>query len=286
MRRNLIRHNRFGFTLIELLVVIAIIAVLMGLLIPAVQKVREAAARTQCRNNLKQVGLALHGYHDTAKKFPPGYNSAFDASGKDTGPGWGWAAYILDYVEQSPLRKTISFNLDLGHANNATARNTKIAIFLCPSDDTIGTFTPDGGTYTLAHANYVGIFGNFDIEDDPGNGNGIFYRNSQVKIAHITDGTSNTLMVGERSAKLYKASWTGVVVGINEAQALVLGSADHPPNYIGGHAEDFASRHVQGVNFLFADGSVRNINDTVLQSAWLAMASRSGGETVDASAWD
>ena len=93
-------------------------------------------------------------------------------------------------------------------------------------------------------------------------------------------------MVGERSAKLHRASWTGVAVGIDVAQALVLGSADHPPNYIGGFAEDFASRHPQGVNFLFADGSVRNISDGVLQSAWVAMASRSGGESVDASAWD
>ncbi|MBX9679193.1 MAG: DUF1559 domain-containing protein [Gemmataceae bacterium] len=185
MRRKLFRQKRFGFTLIELLVVIAIIAVLVGLLVPAVQKVREAAARTQCRNNLKQIGLALHGYHDTSKKFPPGYNSAVDGTGNETGPGWGWAAYVLDYVEQSPLRKTIAFNLDLGHANNATARNTKIAIFLCPSDDTIGTFTPDGGTYSLAHANYVGIFGNFDIQTDPANGNGLFFRNSQVRIAHV-----------------------------------------------------------------------------------------------------
>jgi len=280
------RQTRPGFTLIELLVVIAIIAVLIALLIPAVQKVREAAARTQCRNNLKQLGLALHGYHDSSKKLPPGYNSATDAFGNDTGPGWGWGAYVLDYVEQSNLRRSISFNLDLGHANNAAARNTKLPIFLCPSDDTVGTFTPDGGTYSVAHGSYVGLFGNFEIEDDPGNGNGLFFRNSQVKILQITDGTSNTLMVGERSSNLLKATWTGVVSGIDESQALVLGSADHPPNDPVAHFEDFWSRHTQGVNFLFADGSVRNISNSVSPTIYKAMATRAGGEPVSTDGMD
>src|SRR5687768_15998198 len=107
--------KRSAFTLIELLVVIAIIAILIALLVPAVQKVRESAARTQCRNNMRQIGIALHSFHDRFKKLPPGYVSNVDANGEDTGPGWGWAAFLLDDLEQAPLKRSINFGLDIGN---------------------------------------------------------------------------------------------------------------------------------------------------------------------------
>src|SRR6185503_11686703 len=105
-----VRRRRAGFTLIELLVVIAIIGILIALLVPAVQKVREAAARLQCQNNLKQIGLAFHSYHGVKKFFPPGFSSgAASLDGASTGPGWGWAAHLLPYIEQDGLFRQIDF---------------------------------------------------------------------------------------------------------------------------------------------------------------------------------
>ena len=134
---------RRGFTLIELLVVIAIIAVLISLLLPAVQSAREAARRAQCLNNFKQIGLALHTYHQSHGVFPPGYVSNFipGAGGNtslevDTGPGWGWASQILPQMEQSNTYNAINFNISMIMADNNTAQYTRISSFLCPSDTT------------------------------------------------------------------------------------------------------------------------------------------------------
>ncbi len=274
------RIYRPAFTLIELLVVIAIIAILIALLVPAVQKVREAASRITCTNNLKQIGLALHMYHDTHKKLPSGYLMNLDAAGQEIGPGWGWGAQILDGLEQSPLRAKINLNVDLSNTVHAMPRTQRLAVFICPSDDYLTTFTPPTATTALAHGDYVGVFGSNEIEDDPGAGNGLFYRNSQIRFAHVTDGISNTLMVGERHNIRFTATWTGVLAGIDEAQALVLGTCDHPPNHPNGHKEDFASRHSHGVNFLYGDGTVRTIDNMILPTIYQALATRAGNEAV------
>ncbi len=275
------RHpRRSAFTLIELLVVIAIIAILVALLVPAVQKVREAAARTQCTNNLKQLGLALHGYHDANNRLPNGYRMNVDAMGNETGPGWGWGAEILDNLEQGSVRSQINLAVDLRNAVHAGPRTQRLTVFLCPSDDNLGTFTPPTATTKLAHGCYVAVFGSNEIETDPGAGNGLFYRNSTTRFAHVTDGVSNTLMVGERHSNRFTATWTGVLAGVDEAQALVLGTCDHPPNHPNGHAEDFASRHSHGVNFLYADGTVRMMSANVNQPVYQALATRAGNEAV------
>jgi prepilin-type N-terminal cleavage/methylation domain-containing protein/prepilin-type processing-associated H-X9-DG protein len=239
--------HRRGFTLIELLVVIAIIAVLIALLLPAVQAAREAARRTQCANNLKQIGLALHNYHSVVESFPPGLLSTPNSTtGDNAGPGWGWAAMILPQLEQAAVFNAINFGLPIEAPDNSTARLTKINTFVCPSDasfvsqftvvDVSTSITTLGAQICdVASSNYVGCFGKSDpsslyggpntTDPPPGrdHGEGLFFRNRSIRIAEILDGTSQTLAVGEKSQNLARATWTGAVtnaaVPITELQA-------------------------------------------------------------------
>ena len=280
--------SRRAFTLIELLVVIAIIAILIGLLLPAVQKVREAAARLKCKNNLKQIGLALHSYHDRNDRLPPGYVSGVGSNG-DTGPGWGWAAHILPDVEQDNLFRQINLSTAITATAHTAPRTQALKVFLCPSDIELGTFAVANTSASVAHANYVGVFGTNEVEVNPSAGNGTFFRNSRVRFGDVTDGLSNTYAVGERSSDIALATWTGAIPGAlvplrrdpTEAEPhffLVLGRGDHAPNSPDSHIDDFYSRHSQGLNCLFGDGSVHSISNGVNPAVWAAIQTRAGGE--------
>jgi prepilin-type N-terminal cleavage/methylation domain-containing protein/prepilin-type processing-associated H-X9-DG protein len=223
---------REGFTLIELLVVIAIIAVLIGLLLPAVQKVREASNRAQCQNNLKQIGLALHNYEGTYGAFPPGYVSQpgdpamgpVDPQFNDAGPGWGWMTFLLPCVEQDNLHSSLNLKLPCYDSANAAAVQTPVKIFRCPSDsgggnpafgDTVNVVDINDRTLAVfGRSNYVASVGSstlwcsWPVTLQP---NGAMYRNSKTRIADVIDGMSNTVFVGERSANLADSVWAGMV---------------------------------------------------------------------------
>lgn len=277
-RRDPLVVLRGGFTLVELLVVIAIIGILIGLLLVGVQRVRASANQLSCKNNLKQIGLALHGYHDREDALPPGYKSSSATS--DVGPGWGWAAFLLAYLEQDNVQRQIRFDLDVGHPLNAAVRTVPLAVFRCRADARTAPFTPGGSSVSVAHANYAGVFGSNELDDDPGAGDGLFFRNSRVRFGDITDGMSNTIAIGERGEVISKATWTGAVTGANDATALVLGDTGTTPNSPNADEDDFASQHVQGVNCLFADGAVRTIRNSISPVTWNALATRSGGEAI------
>jgi prepilin-type processing-associated H-X9-DG protein/prepilin-type N-terminal cleavage/methylation domain-containing protein len=293
--------TRVGFTLVELLVVIAIIATLVGLLLPAVQAAREAASRSECLNNLKQLGLAAQAFHDGRGSLPPGYVSAFDGSGNDTGPGWGWAACLLPHVEQTSLHATIDFKQPIESAAMVTPRNSVVKSLLCPSDGAPGSPIAVGPrsstgqltstTCSVAPANYAGNFG----VGEPGiDGDGVFYRGSAIRFRDITDGLAATLLAGERSFRDTDTTWVGSVTGVNQATAPTcrLGmQVNNASNFVLAHAgesyegpagpgeiNNFTSRHPAGCNFVFADGHASFLGLSTDYTTYKALATRAKGE--------
>lgn len=281
---------RQGFTLVELLVVIAIIGVLIALLLPAVQAAREAARRSSCSNNLKQIGLGLHNYHDINQKFPPGCVNDYQAS--DHG-NWGWAALILPFIEQENAYAQAGVtDLTLAAACDDA---TRVAVmqntfegFLCPSATNPATTTRDidklsGGNVYLAISNYVGNGGTWRLYSTPsvaaaagrsvGTCNGVFWADSEVGFRDITDGTSNTIIVGERTWKIPNvttAPRAGLLFGSAQSasntyygMADVLGVGETVINGSGYPQNSFSSNHPTVCLFALADGSVRTIPETI-----------------------
>jgi prepilin-type N-terminal cleavage/methylation domain-containing protein/prepilin-type processing-associated H-X9-DG protein len=284
-----------GFTLVELLVVIAIIGILIGLLLPAVQAAREAARRMSCQNNMKQIGLALHNYHDTFRKFPPGWLGNEVATGRpdvDGPSGWAWSAMILHGVEQASLYHKIDWNVSMLNAKNDQPRTTPLSVFRCPSDVgekswEIKDRDADSVLTTLATSNYPGCFGTVEIdecEDTPVGtrceSGGIFFHNSTTAFRDIRDGTSYTIMIGERTSLMSMSTWTGSASNGEDSFARVLGVGDHAPNYPDALPEDFSSLHEGGAQFTFADGHVRFVTESIDENIYKSLCTRAGHELV------
>jgi prepilin-type N-terminal cleavage/methylation domain-containing protein/prepilin-type processing-associated H-X9-DG protein len=304
------RSTRTAFTLIELLVVIAIIAVLIGLLLPAVQKVREAASRSTCSNNLKQIVLASHNYHDVNQCFP---TNSQDEGGWDwtyqmNAKSWSWLARILPYLEQQNLQVQLNLNNTLGQSQ--ASLTIPLKIFYCPSDNASSLNPSDnranlgklaGSPWTLAAtSNYKGVTGDCWCWGDYqykctstcnglNMGDGMFasrddIARNKVDLTGVPDGTSNTFFAGE-DIPLLNAHCTWPYANGS------LGTCAIPPNqnkpydnsdiYNGWpNLYSFRSRHPGGLQFGFADGAVHFISDSIPLPVYRALASRNGGETV------
>ena len=331
--------RRRGFTLIELLVVIAIIAVLIALLLPAVQQAREAARRTQCKNNLKQMGLALHNYHDVYNMFPPGVIASLAG-------GWGasWYMRILPYVDQAPVFNKLTFSgthhgwaytgVTEGNANGQILRATTINFAICPSSPMPATQTND---IPITAAQYNGLSGMRDgngVTNTAGrlapccsccggqqatgqiSSSGMLVPTEGINLSAATDGSSNTIMVGEASMFIIPSGGTTRTLQVNGAHGIMMGTStlatvrsinggtfercfnlttvNYPPNApvidnngswpgVGnnfGSNNPLNSAHTGGVHVLLADGSTRFISDNIDMGTLRRLSSRDDGQVI------
>jgi prepilin-type N-terminal cleavage/methylation domain-containing protein len=292
---------RFGVTLIEVLVVIAIIGILLALILPAVQRVREIGNRTTCMNNLKQIGVALHSYQQQHGSFPPAYRCDDpEALPWETAPGWGWSAYALVWLSQEPLASRIDFSVPIGDAVHAAVRTTRLPVYLCPSDRDTGVYAvTDQFSQIVAEAHtssYASNYGyGFDIGERADAGTGIFYRNSKVRIADIKDGTTTTIAVGERGSLFARTPWAGAINRgtvtitpgapvngniVEEAPVQAMASVNGftPLNDADSNPYLFFSPHSDIVIFAFADGSVQRLSTRISPSVLKVLATRADGE--------
>lgn len=293
-----LRRRTRGFTLIELLVVIAIIAVLIALLLPAVQQAREAARRTQCKNNMKQFGLALHNYHDTYSMFPIG--GFFQ--GANIGTGMSWHVAVLPYMDQAPMYNTFNFNATAytDATNLAVALRTPPG-FYCPSgqmNKTQNSGENSGGQAT-GSVHYYGIMGPkgtnpvsgaaYGLLANPsGHGGfstaGVMARNASRRMADIIDGTSNTLAIGEISwinAACYRVWIRGCdSSACGSTKNVNFGIGVQPYTASNFNDVSFGSQHVGGCHFLNADGSVIFLSQNIDMTMYKSLSSSNGGEAV------
>jgi len=302
-----------GFTLIELLVVIAIIAILIGLLLPAVQKVREAAARMKCSNNVKQLILGMHNYAGVYGHYPPAIKNDARNYGPpnyyyDVYPGWGWGTLVLPYIEQDNLHRQLNPDqvpfgpqVSYGTITATPLTQTALSMFRCPSDPAPdrNPFRLEDTARQLGMSNYRAVCGTdsngtFYPNEDR---NGIMWQNSKVTFAAVTDGTSNTVVIGEcffeeeKTKRKWAAIWAGhtgyycspdPAVGCGVRISDNMWHLDNTTAQINGTApQAFGSRHNGGAFFGFGDGSVRFFRQTADPATIKYLGNRSDGRVIN-----
>jgi len=250
------RRSR-GFSLIELLAVGSIVAISAALALPALLRARDDARRNACRNNLKQIALAMHNYHDTFNTLPPGWIAK--NTEPETGPCYGWGTFILPFIEQARLYNEINFNVPPDITSSERLQK-RIEIYRCP-DDTSEDTNPVRDEYGTS--TYSGNYGDVALPgsvEAPQKANGVFHWNSSVGFRHVVDGTSNTFLVGEKCIGSAAGIWMGARSNQNASDSVTPCNHEARMNTV---IDSFSSRHGQGANFALCDGSVRFISEKV-----------------------
>ena len=275
--------RRTGFTVLELLTVMGIVSTLAAIVLPAVGSAREAARRMQCVNQLKQVGIALHSYHEVCGSFPTGCQ--WEATNSS---GYGWAVPLLPYLEQNAIYEQTDRNRLLTHPSNTLARATSIGLFLCPSDITEPTFllswedettNASGPLFDLPTANYFGVYGTYEPDDEnlsaPNPGDGAFIDSQSIRLADLQRGAGNTIIIGERTMARVPGTWLGVDRQGADAACRLVGNALTSPNCELCDECEFDSRHPGGSNFVWADGRVSLVSESLHSLEYQRMSRRS-----------
>jgi Tfp pilus assembly protein PilE len=268
------RGRANGFTLIDLAVTIGVLAVIIALLLPAVQRARESARRLQCKNNLRQLGVGLHLYHDAHRTFPAGSLN-----------GWSWIAQMLPEMEQANGQRQLNFRMDLEQSilagNNVALADTLVPFLMCPTDPNSPSLfvSPQFLNQQFAHTNYLGT------QSDPNtNSTGMFGIETFIRLRDVVDGTSQTLFVGERGID-FKPSTKGefgwwILGAPLESFMTVTDGLQQGPSSDLDSVKRWWSYHDGCLSFLFVDGSVRFLNESMDPQIFAALGSRNGGEMV------
>ena len=284
-----------GFTILELMVVVGIIGALVAILFPALMSARETSRCMECKNNLREIGVAIQQFHDGMKRFPEAWKTPSDKRS-----GYGWAVALLPFLEESSVAKAINVRLSVADPQNALPRNSDLAIMRCPSDisepsfdllsesgkhSSTAAFSTSSGSAAidanaplvrLPAANYLGVFGTLEADETypaPA-GDGTIVEGRAVRFSDLQRGASHTIIVGERPAAMVPSTWYGVVFRGEDAACRLVGSAITAPNCETCDECEFGSRHSGGSNFAWADGHVTLVSNDIDQNEYQSLSKR------------